>query len=156
MKRIRKGFTLIELVVVTLIMAILASMSMPYYYKTVEISKATDAVAIGHLLISAYRIFQVDNQGVFLNGSITEGCNTGACDTASTDACRLVRCNYVAKQDRNNPSYTYTLNAVGVSVDRVDTSSPYDAWGYDFDMVGRCSSRPLPGPPNAAPTCPKF
>jgi prepilin-type N-terminal cleavage/methylation domain-containing protein len=151
MKRIRKGFTLIELVVVTLIMGILASMSMPYYHKTVETSKATDAVAIGHLLISAYRIFQVDNPGVSLNGSITDSCNNlNACSTGDTSACRLVRCNYVARQDRANPSYTYTLSAGGVSVVRSGGSGDYATWGYDFNMIGVCT------PIGTAPGCPKF
>lgn len=151
MKKIRKGFTLIELVVVTLIMGILASMSMPYYHKTVETSKATDAVAIGHLLSSAYRIFQVDNPGVPLNGSITDSCNSGACNTAGDfSGCRLVRCNYVARQDRDNPSYTFTLNAGGVSVARSGGAGPYAGWGYNFDMIGRCT------PAGSAPSCPKF
>ncbi|MDP2866002.1 MAG: prepilin-type N-terminal cleavage/methylation domain-containing protein, partial [Elusimicrobiota bacterium] len=140
MKSTRKGFTLIELVVVTLIMGILASLSMPYYHRTVETSKATDAVAIGHLLSSAYRIFQVDNPNVALNGSITDSCNSGNCVTTpnpgDTSACRLVRCNYVARQDRANPSYTFTLSAGGVSVARSGGAGPYATWGYNFNMIG--------------------
>lgn len=155
MKRIRKGFTLIELVVVTLIMGILASMSMPYYHRTVETSKATDAVAIGHLLISAYRIFQVDNPGVALNGSVTDSCNSGACSNGDTSACRLTRCNYVAKQDRANPSYTYTLSAGGVAVTRSGGSGDYATWGYAFNMIGVCS--PTGGSASKpTPSCPKF
>jgi len=155
MKNTRKGFTLIELVVVTLIMGILASLSMPYYHRTVETSKATDAVAIGHLLSSAYRIFQVDNPNVALNGSITDACNSSACSTGDTSACRLVRCNYVARQDRANPSYTFTLSAGGVSVARSGGAGPYANWGYNFDMIGRCTPA---GGTAAVPTpeCPKF
>ena len=156
MKSTREGFTLIELVVVTLIMGILASLSMPYYHRTVETSKATDAVAIGHLLSSAYRIFQVDNPNAPLNGSITDSCNNlNACNAGDTSACRLVRCNYVARQDRDNPSYTFTLSAGGVSVRRSGGAGPYATWGYDFDMIGRCTpvggTAAVPTPP-----CPKF
>ena len=150
MKNIRKGFTLIELVVVVLIMGILASMSMPYYYKTIETAKATDSLALGQMYAAAYRMFQVDNLNVSLNGTIDYNCNTGACNTSDFSGCRLIRCNYVAKQDTANASYTYAASNNGISVRRVPTGSIYDAWGYDFNLTGGCS------PQGGAPSCPKF
>lgn len=150
MKSIRKGFTLIELVVVVLIMGILASMSMPYYYKTIETSKATDSLALGQMYAAAYRMFQVDNPNTSLNGTIDYNCNSGNCSPGDFSGCRLIRCNYVAKQDSANASYTYSANNNGISVRRVPTSSPYDAWGYDFNLTGGCS------PQGGAPPCPKF
>jgi len=49
----RKGFSLIELLVVVLIMGILASVALPQYYKSVEKSRATEAVGILKTLIDA-------------------------------------------------------------------------------------------------------
>jgi len=150
----KKGFTLIEMVVVVLIMGILATISIPYYYKTVESTRATDAVAIGHLLSSAYRMFQIDNPGVSLNGAVTSSCNSGACTIGSLDACRLVRCNYVVRQDWSNSSYSYAVGGAcggnASCVRRVGGRAPYSSWGYDFNMGGGCTAL------GGAPPCPTF
>jgi prepilin-type N-terminal cleavage/methylation domain-containing protein len=97
MAKNRRGFTLIELIVVVLIIGILASMGMPYYFKTVETSKATDAVAIGHLLGNANRMYLIDNPppAPGISGQVTNGCNGVAC-TAASGACKLIACSYVA------------------------------------------------------------
>ncbi len=156
MENTRKGFTLMELLVVVLIMGILAGMSMPYYFKTVETSKATDSLALGHMLGNAYRMFQVDNPGVTLSGPITNTCNTAVCSMLSaTSACRLVACSYVAPQDWNSSSYSFNIGGscgggLAACVDRINTGSQYDNWGYNFNMSGGCAAL------NGAPTCPKF
>jgi prepilin-type N-terminal cleavage/methylation domain-containing protein len=159
MKNNRKGFTLIELVVVTLIMGILASLSMPYYNKTVETSKATDAVAMGRMLASAYRMYKIDNPGVELSpGDITNSCNGGSCSTGDTSGCRLVKCSYVAQQDWTNASYTYKVgpaacgNGYVACVKRVNGTNEYVGWGYKFSAAGGCS----PEPSTTTPPCPKF
>lgn len=150
MKTIRNGFTLIELVVVVLIIGILASVSVPHFRKTMETSRATDAAGIGHMMISAYRIFQLDYPTVGLTGSITNVCNTGACPTTGTDRCRLVRCNYVARQDWTNASYSFTLSNTGVAAARIGGAGVYAGWGYTFNMDGTCTAV------SGAPDCPKF
>ncbi|MBO4555327.1 MAG: prepilin-type N-terminal cleavage/methylation domain-containing protein [Elusimicrobiales bacterium] len=54
----RKGFTLIELLVVVLIMGILASVAMPQYFKSVEKSRAAEAVdAISAMYSAQERAF---------------------------------------------------------------------------------------------------
>ena len=157
MKNNRRGFTLIELVVVVLIMGILASIGIPYYYKTVETSKATDSVAVGHLLANAYRMFQLDNPGASLSGQVTDTCNSGSCNTGDTSACRLVRCNYIARQDWTASAYNYFVGAgscgggmVACTRRGAGASANFSGWGYNFSDMGACTPR------STAPDCPKF
>ena len=165
MERTRKGFTLIELVVVTVIMGILASFGVPYYLKSVETSKATDAVAIGHMLANSYRMYLLDNPAAPLSTSLSNTCNAAACSTAG-GACKLVACNYVAKQDWDGSSYSFTLSAPPpgggtiVTARRKSGAAPgtqtatYQGWGYTFSDLG--GGLPACAPFGGAPDCPSF
>jgi prepilin-type N-terminal cleavage/methylation domain-containing protein len=161
----RAGFTLIELMVVVLIMGILASMSIPYYYKTVETSKATDSISLGHLLGNANRMYALDNPGTAISGRISNSCNSATC-TGATGACRLVACSYVAQQDWDAASYDYYVcdgasggpccgssggeRGVSCTQRKSGANSPYSGWGYRFYSSGRCAEI------GSAPSCPKF
>lgn len=171
MRKTRKGFTLIELVVVTVILGIMASMAIPFYLKSVESSKASDAVAIGHMLANSYRMFKVDNPGVGLSGMIKSApdspdCNTGLCSTIDNTGCRLVRCNYVARQSWSMSAYNFTIKTgspgspVIVTVTRKNGASPgtntaaYTGWGYNFsDLSGGVAGC---APLGTTPPCPNF
>jgi prepilin-type N-terminal cleavage/methylation domain-containing protein len=167
----RKGFTLIELVVVILIIGVLASLGLPYYLKTVETAKATDALAIAHLLGNANRMYKADNPS-YMKGQLTNDCNTKYtnCDTAP-DNCKLVACAYVAKQNwegddvkKDAPYEFYVCNPTDGSGGgccsngktactrrKSDASSPYNEWTYKFDTSGRCTEEG-----KDVPTCPKY
>jgi prepilin-type N-terminal cleavage/methylation domain-containing protein len=162
----RKGFTLIELVVVVMILGILASMGVPYYYKSIETTRAGDAVALGHLLGNANRMYALDNANTYASGAVTNTCNGSTCATAS-GACKLVACGYVTQQDWSNSSYdfyacngaaggAYCANSgseLGVSYAfrKAGASTPYSTWGYRFYNSGRCEALGTTPPP-----CPKF
>lgn len=141
--------------VVVLIIGILASIGIPYYKKTVETSKATDSIAIGHMLSNSYRMFKLDYPGVNLSGSLSNGCNSGGCSTSDYTACRLVRCNYVAPQDWNSSAYAFSVGlscggANTACTQRSNGDGVYANWGYSFDAAGACSNL------NGAPSCPQF
>ncbi len=164
MKKNRKGFTLIELVVVTVIMGILASMGIPYYLKTVETSKAGDAVAIGHMLANSYRMYLIDNPDATqaLSGSLTNACNSAVCAaTFPPSPCRLVACNYAARQDWDASAYVFSVGGGFMAAARRRSgASPgtntaaYTGWGYNFsDLTSGGSGCTSLG---TTPTCPNF
>jgi len=166
MKPVRKGFTLIELLVVVLIMGILASVGVPHYLKTVETSRASDAVAIGHMLANAYRMYKIDHQPAAdnLSGYVTDSCNptsTNDCQPTDRSACRLVRCQYVAAQQwGTGPGgasyYVYQVGQASCGGGAACTrrnggNSPYNTWNYSFSMAGACSASGT-----NVPSCPRF
>lgn len=151
MRRMKQGFTLIEMVVVVLIIGILASIGLPYYYRTIESSKASDAVSLGVLLSSAARMYLVDNPGGSLSCSPVD------------NTCILVTRNYVARRDwsisnRAN-TYSYSVSGSGtttsVSVQHRPETTAYGTWGYNFDNNGVCTEV---GGTSEIPTpiCPRF
>ncbi len=163
MKPVRKGFTLIELLVVVLIMGILASVGVPQYLKTVETSRASDAISIGHMLANAYRMYKIDRPAASdnLSGYVTDNCNSGNCVDTDRTACRLVRCKYVATQQwgtgpGGQSSYVYQVGQTSCGGGAACTrrnggNSPYSGWNYSFDMNGRCTANG-----SGVPSCPRF
>ncbi len=147
----KKGFTLIELLVVVLILGILATISMPLYRKTVETSKATDALSILNMIANANRMYQLDN-GSYSTGNIlstqvlvsnkyianhpwasyqwkfcacsdTAGC--GACGGASCSATGRIACAY---------------NTSGLG-------APFNTWRYEISPDGTCNAYGTQVPP---------
>lgn len=158
MSKNRSGFTLMELLVVVIIIGILASVGVPHYYKTVETTRAEDALSIGHMLGNAYRMFKIDNPGFTLGGQITTTCNSGNCIPLPGDltGCRIVRCGYVATQDWSNSSYNYFVGEASCGgnmacVRRNGGTAPYSGWGYNFSAAGACTPVGV-----GTPACPKF
>ena len=131
----RKGFTLIELLVVVLILGVLASVGAPAYMKTVETSKATDAVGLLQMVASAQRMCLIDN-----------GNSTAVCNSLSTLGSGPGGKKYLADHDWANAPYIYGTcpgaiccggGAVACARRR---SGTYSSWGYRIDNSGACST----------------
>lgn len=102
-----RGFTLIELMVVVVIIGILALFGYPQFVRTIETSKAEDAVATLQMVATTNRMYALDNGGVRTAGPLTDTCNSGACDAAAHPSCDLVRCNYLAAQSWTTKNYLF-------------------------------------------------
>ncbi len=147
--RRRAGFTLIELLVVVLIIGILAAVAIPSYLKSVETTKADDAVALVNMIGTTNKMYALDHSGAYIVGQFptaaNTGCGTGTCPTAG-NACTLVWCKYLA--DQNFGSKPYTFNAcdpggaacgssgVQATADAKRKSGTYAAWGYYINGQG--------------------
>lgn len=149
----RAGFTLIELLVVVLIIGILAAVAVPSYLKSVETTKADDAVALVNMIGTTNKMFALDHSNAYVTGTFPTGANTGCgagtCPTASpySNACNLVWCKYLSDQNfGSKPYYFYacdpSLGPCGASGGSNATagakrkSGTYVGWGYSQSGSG--------------------
>ncbi|MDQ7771884.1 MAG: prepilin-type N-terminal cleavage/methylation domain-containing protein [Elusimicrobiales bacterium] len=166
MRSIRKGFTLVELMVVVIILGVLTSMGVPYYLKTVESSKAMDAVAVTHMVGVATQMMMLDNPNMTYNGGAMSNVG-GACPTSGARyGYDLVRCNYISRQDWTGMAYTIrscnpntgaggTGCSGGITAHAKRKTGKYVGWTYWFTTAGECLRSPTVGALQA-PSCPGF
>lgn len=153
-----KGFTLIELIIVVLIIGILATFAVPQYLRTVETAKADDAVSLINQIGTANKMYALDHKNGYAAGNFTASCGTtGACPAGSgtqTNPCVLVWCGYLVDQAWANASYAYFACNGGASAacaglgsgnylsaaSRNGGSAPYSSWGYTMSLPGTISA----------------
>ena len=130
---------------------------MPQYFKTVEISKATNAAGITYMIASANRMFHIDYPYSYASGSLNNCPAVPApCFPGNTRACNLISCGYLANQDWGKGNYLYSAVSSGAggtaasSIRAAPCSGVYCNWGYTVSNAGVCF------PVGGAPACPAF
>ena len=159
----RSGYTLIELLVVILIIGILAAVAIPNYVKSLETSKADDAVAIVNMIGTTNKMYALDHGGNYIVGTFPSSANMG-CGTATNcqgtvyvNACNLVWCKYLADQNWGAKPYTFyacdpaggacgASGGSGKAAGAKRKSGTYSTWGYSQDATGVITNH------NGAPT----
>ncbi len=116
----KKGFTLVELIIVIIIVGILASVGMTQYTKVVEKGRAAEARMILGTLRTA-EIAEYTENGAYvtiasLGVGAPESCATThffsySCATSGT--CTATRCTAGGKTPNGSTAYTKTLNIAG-------------------------------------------
>lgn len=117
----RRGFTLVELIIVIIIVGILASVGMTQYTKTVEKGRAAES----RMLLGTLRTAEISN--FTENGAYATVPNLGvgapvACATShyfsyacvvATGVCTATRCLAGGKTPNSTVAYNKTLNPAG-------------------------------------------
>lgn len=163
----RRGFTMIELLVVVLIIGVIASMAVPQYQKAVERSKADDAITTAQMIGTTNRMYALDNASYTI-GPLDDAtcyasnvCNDGG---LPQDACELIHCNFLARQGWD--AKPYACRSINVAADtcalgaggtnyvscckrRATVGTPYSNWGYTMNVNGQVEAwGGAPAPPN--------
>jgi prepilin-type N-terminal cleavage/methylation domain-containing protein len=151
----RKGFTLLELIVVILIIGILAAFAVPQYMKSLENNKADDAAALINMVATTNRMYALDHGGTYTVGTLTSACASQTSCPASggaADPCSLVSCKYLAATDFDKKPYviaagnkanclSWAGSIVACGARRTTgfnstAQAPYSSWGYTVDDGG--------------------
>jgi type IV pilus assembly protein PilE len=119
---VKKGFTLLELIIVIIIIGVLATLGFSQYTKMIEKGRAAEARAILGSLRTMQAAYYLEN-GIY-TAAITElgGAEPTACTNshyfsyacAATGTCTATRCTANGKTPNFSTAYTKTLTVVGV------------------------------------------
>ncbi len=149
-----KGFTLIEVLVVILIVGILSAIAIPAYLESMERTYAANGVIMVNTVGTANRMFAVNHGNRYVYGDFdpNNGCGVGVCPTNPPfdNSCILVWCKYLADRDFSSAKYCVaacdanangSCNGAAVGNFAAGThnrsgAAPYSDWTYAQDATG--------------------
>jgi prepilin-type N-terminal cleavage/methylation domain-containing protein len=154
-----KGFTLMEILFVIIILAILVLLAILQYSKTLEMNRADQAASLVRQVAAANHMYSLDNTpmgaapssciglnpGTYLSGQITNTCNSDCCSsspscaTSATDPCNLVACGYLPKRDWG--SLPYNVFVLKPASDQPATVCGSNFSGVTGTCYGACVTR---------------
>ena len=117
MKTVHRGFTLLELMIGIIIVAILAGVAMPSFSKAIEKTKVKDAETVLSAISSAEKIYRLDDQNQQY-GTLTT----------------LIASNYIAAPDPGNNNADWDFDATSGAAFTA-TATRTGGGGYDGKKI---------------------
>ena len=131
-----RGFTLIELLVVVLIIGILAAVAVPQYQKTIERSKATEALSMLSSVAKAYQTYYL------ANGQYAEKFDELDIDIPFTGNTKFYN---LAKDTKSNKDWSFQIeknsNSVVLFAARIDGKYKGAGFSISFDNPSHSASK---------------
>lgn len=102
MKQNKKGFTLLEIIIVIIIIGVLAALALPRFFKTIEFSRSTEA-------LNAFTLFRGSMERCYLSFQTYEGC---LFDSATPTTSNI---DLEDPADSPNAHFTYAVSGQGLN-----------------------------------------
>lgn len=131
----RRGYTLVEMIVVVLIVGVVAAVAIQSYLRTAEETLAQDARATLQRVARANQMYAADHENLYTRGVLNSGCNTLSCPVdPAVDPCNLVACKYLPTEDWDMMPYLV------VAMDGTAAALPIMGMCGSFDAVASCGA----------------
>ncbi|MEF3280172.1 MAG: prepilin-type N-terminal cleavage/methylation domain-containing protein [Elusimicrobiota bacterium] len=137
----KKGFTLVELLIVVLIIGILATIATPLYRKTIETSKATNALSLLNAIANANKMFWLDN-GSYTTGKVDDNhplvknVYVSTRGEWNTDQWKYCACNTVNCGQCGGPCPGNGI--IACAWNNSPLGAPYNTWRFEIQANGTC------------------
>jgi len=131
MNRINKGFTLIELMIVVVIIGILAAMAIPRFMRAATKAKQSEAKGILKQVYTMQRCYFIENDTYCRNGAVANASNLTAFAPLAVELIASARYDYTMTVV--GPTFTCTATA------NLDDDATVDTWTINETGVMTCT-----------------
>ncbi len=129
----KRGFTLAEILVVVIIVAILAALAIPRYIRSVEMGRAREARVNLQLIQTAQNLYRLDHGHYFPDASLSSGILWGDvnCTVCGTPH------HYIDQSALSGQYFTYSITSSGPDsfTARADRNAANAPPGYDTKWI---------------------